>query len=170
MLGSIIIIACNTHATEKVKDSPFLNVYGEADYVGSVTCENCHADKQHTFQHTGMGLSFSKATRQKSGADFSNALIYDSFLRFVLSFFFGEAKTCLSQNSEYKSKDTTHYREEKIEYIIGSGQHTNSHFWSDEGYIYQAPMTWYVQEQKWGLPPDMSPIIFGFHVRLNKSV
>jgi predicted CXXCH cytochrome family protein len=152
LLGSIIIIACNTHATEKVKDSPFLNVYGEADYVGSVTCENCHADKQHTFQHTGMGLSFSKATRQKSGADFSNALIYDSFSDlFYRSFWRGE--NMFIAEFRIQEQDTTHYREEKIEYIIGSGQHTNSHFWSDEGYIYQAPMTWYVQEQKWGLPP-----------------
>lgn len=152
LLGSIIIIACNTHTKEKVKDSPFLNVYGEADYVGSEACENCHADKHNTFQHTGMGLSFNKATRQKSGADFSNALIYDSLSDlFYRSFWRGE--DMFIAEFRIKEQDTTHYREERIEYIIGSGQHTNSHFWSDQGYIYQAPMTWYVQEQRWGLPP-----------------
>ena len=49
--------------------------------------------------------------------------------------------------------DTTHKRIEKINYIVGSGQHTNSHIIDINGYIYQAPITWYTQEKKWDMAP-----------------
>jgi len=147
-----IVFACNTQSISSGKTSPFKNVYGNAEYVGSEACENCHGDKHLSFQHTGMGLSFDKASKKKSAADFSEAIIYDTALNlYYHSFWKGEEMYI----SEYRlnGMDTSHYREEKVEYIIGSGQHTNSHFWSDQGYIYQAPMTWYEQEKKWGLPP-----------------
>ncbi|MBK8472384.1 MAG: hypothetical protein IPL33_09550 [Sphingobacteriales bacterium] len=44
-----------------------------------------------------------------------------------------------------KQADTTHYREQYIKYIIGSGQHTNSHIYDENGYLYQAPITFYTQ-------------------------
>ncbi|MBK9016710.1 MAG: hypothetical protein IPM82_23000 [Saprospiraceae bacterium] len=49
--------------------------------------------------------------------------------------------------------DTIHHRLEKISYIVGSGQHTNSHIINENGYLYQAPVTWYTQEKRWDLAP-----------------
>ena len=49
--------------------------------------------------------------------------------------------------------DTTHKRTEKISYIIGSGQHTNSHIIDENGYIFQAPITFYTQQKKWDMAP-----------------
>ena len=104
------------------------------------------------FNILAWGLASARLQGKNLEQIFSNALIYDSFSDlFYRSFWRGE--NMFIAEFRIQEQDTTHYREEKIEYIIGSGQHTNSHFWSDEGYIYQAPMTWYVQEQKWGLPP-----------------
>ncbi len=52
-----------------------------------------------------------------------------------------------------EGKDTVHKRTEKVSYIIGSGQHTNSHIINSNGYLYQAPFTWYAQQQRWDMPP-----------------
>jgi hypothetical protein len=52
-----------------------------------------------------------------------------------------------------EGRDTVHQRVEKIDYIVGSGQHTNSHLTSVNGYLYQMPMTFYTQQKKWDLPP-----------------
>ena len=41
---------------------------------------------------------------------------------------------------------------EQIDYIVGSGQHTNSHMMEVNGYFYQLPLTWYTQDGKWDLP------------------
>jgi hypothetical protein len=52
-----------------------------------------------------------------------------------------------------KGKDTIYKRQETVDYIVGSGQHTNSHIQSVNGYLNQMPMTFYTQKQKWDLPP-----------------
>jgi tetratricopeptide (TPR) repeat protein len=50
-------------------------------------------------------------------------------------------------------RDTVHNRLEQIHWIVGSGQHTNSHMREINGYLYQVPLTWYAQAKKWDLPP-----------------
>ncbi|HNI54263.1 MAG TPA: hypothetical protein PK511_07060, partial [Chitinophagales bacterium] len=62
-------------ATENV----YLNANDTVSYVGMETCKLCHADKHATFMHTGMGMSFDKATKSKSAAlfDAEHALVYD---------------------------------------------------------------------------------------------
>ena len=52
-----------------------------------------------------------------------------------------------------RNLDTVYQRTEEITYIIGSGQHTNSHLIKKGDYIVQAPFTWYAQDEKLDLPP-----------------
>ena len=52
-----------------------------------------------------------------------------------------------------KNQDTIHNRIEKVSYIVGSGQHTNSHIIDINGYIFQAPITYYTQDRKWDMAP-----------------
>ncbi len=134
-------------------DSPFRNVRDSVAYVGMNTCKSCHANVHETFQHTGMGRSFDLATLQKSAAKFGpQAVVFDSLRNFYYHPFF---KDSVMYVLEYRLEngDTTHRRLEQISYIIGSGQHTNSHIINENGYIYQAPITWYTQEQRWDLAP-----------------
>jgi len=151
---AITFFACIQHnANEPELTSPFKNVYGNANYVGSVVCANCHVEKHESFMHTGMGLSFDSATKTKSAGKFNTLPVYDSLNNLFYRAFFKDNKMFIKEWQLGVHGDTTHQREEQIAYIIGSGQHTNSHFWMNNGYVYQAPLTWYVQEQKWGLPP-----------------
>ena len=52
-----------------------------------------------------------------------------------------------------EDSDTIHNLEVKIDYIVGSGQHTNSHISESRNYLFQAPITFYVQKQQWDLAP-----------------
>ena len=63
--------------------------------------------------------------------------------------------------------DTMHKRTEHISYIIGSGQHTNSHLLQVNGYLYQAPITFYTQKQEWDMAPGMSG---GFNSRFGRVI
>ncbi len=134
-------------------DSPFRNVRDSVVYVGMATCASCHANVHETFQHTGMSRSFDHATLQKTTATFGpHAVVYDSLRNFYYHPFF---KDSIMYVLEYRLEngDTTHKRLEKITYIVGSGQHTNSHILDINGYVYQAPVTWYTQEERWDLAP-----------------
>lgn len=140
------------HATE----SPFRNVRDSVAYVGMATCKSCHANVHETFIHTGMGRSFDHAMLQKTAAKYGpHAIVYDSVRNFYYHPFF-KGSTMFVLEYRIENGDTTHHRLEKISYIVGSGQHTNSHIINENGYLYQAPVTWYTQEQRWDLAP-------GFH-------
>lgn len=140
--------------TVVAEDSPWRNVYDTSvQYVGMETCRTCHAGIYDTYIQTGMGQSFDHATRQKSAADFAaHAVVYDKDLDFYYKPYWQNDSLYIM---EYRTegKDTVHKKTQKIDYIIGSGQHTNSHIFSNNGYFYQAPITFYTQKRKWDLAP-----------------
>ena len=141
--------------TTQQNSSPWRNVYDtNAKYVGMQTCRGCHEEVYKTYIQTGMGQSFDHATTQKSAADFSpaHALVYDKELDFYYKPYWNKDSLYIM---EYRTegKDTTHKRIQRIDYIVGSGQHTNSHIFSSNGYLYQAPITFYTQKHQWDLAP-----------------
>ena len=132
-------------------DLGYLNL--DAEYVGKEACASCHPDKFQTYVESQMGRSWTPATLANSAADFDDPdpiyddvedLYYQALSRgdslYILEF-------------RLAGQDTVHKRMEKIDYIVGSGHHTNSHIMDVNGYLYQMPMTWYVQSGQWDLPP-----------------
>ena len=133
--------------------SRFKNLHDSMEYVGMQKCRQCHSDVYESFKKTGMGQSFGPATPEVSDADFSNhPTVYDSFKDFYYTSFWRDSSLYIK---EYRLEDgdTVHKRVQLIDYVIGSGHHTNSHIYSTNGYLYQAPMTFYTQDQEWDLPP-----------------
>lgn len=130
----------------------YLNHHDTVKYVGMNACRACHADKHSTFVHTGMGQSFEKASKQKSSADFSHNAVYDKFSDFYYQPLWVKDKFYIKEY-RLEGKDTVHSRLEQVSYIVGSGQHTNSHITETNGYLTQVPLTFYTQDGKWDLPP-----------------
>ncbi len=141
------------NATSK-PESPWLNVYDTSvHYAGMDACRGCHNDIYETFIKTGMGQSFGFANKEKSAADFDkHALVYDPDLDFYYKPFWINDSLFIKEY-RLEGKDTTHVRIQRVDYIIGSGQHTNSHIFNANGYLYQAPITFYTQKRKWDLAP-----------------
>lgn len=130
----------------------YLNHSDSATYVGINTCRLCHQDIYNSFIKTGMGKSFDIATRRKSSADFSKALIYDKYSDFYYRAFW-DRDSLQFMEFRLQRADTVFKRVERVNYIIGSGQHTNSHIQNVNGYFNQMPMTFYTQKHQWDLPP-----------------
>lgn len=151
------------------KDSTllFLNHHDTVNYVGMQTCAGCHPDKVDSFMQTGMGRSFGFATSTRSAAHFHNLKpVYDAWNDlYYLPFLEGD-KIRLREY-RLKGKDTVFSRTETITYIIGSGHHTNSHLIERNGYLFQAPLTYYVQEGKWELPPGYEQ---GNNIRFSRKI
>ncbi len=133
--------------------SAWHNVYDTTiQYVGMETCRSCHAEVYNTYIQTGMGQSFDHATKQKSAADFTHAPIYDKDLDFYYKPYW-QSDSLYIKEYRITDGDTSHLLVQKIDYIVGSGQHTNSHIFSKNGYLYQAPVTFYTQKKQWDLAP-----------------
>jgi hypothetical protein len=152
LIVSFLIILLNCNTSEK---NPYLNIQDPTTkYVGMQTCKSCHWQVYESFIKTGMGQSWGIANKEKSAANFepSKALVYDSVKDFYYKpYWDGDSLTIM----EYRlsGKDTVHKRLEKVSYIVGSGQHTNSHIININGYLHQAPITFYTQKGKWDLAP-----------------
>ncbi|MBI3518720.1 MAG: tetratricopeptide repeat protein [Bacteroidetes bacterium] len=155
----VIVFSCHTPegnnavaATTQQDTLLYLNHSDSAKYVGINTCKLCHQDIYNTFIKTGMGKSFDVASKTKSAGDYHTSVIHDKIGDFYYKAYWLNDSL---QFLEYrlKGKDTIYKRRETVNFIIGSGHHTNSHIQSVNGYLNQMPMTFYTQKKQWDLPP-----------------
>jgi tetratricopeptide (TPR) repeat protein len=143
---------CTGSKEHSFKSDSYLNLNDSATYVGMSTCKQCHVGIHERFTRTGMGQSLSKASKAKSAAKFGvNGLISDIHSGYSYQAFWRNDSLVIRENKNQHGISFS--REQIITYIIGSGQHTNSHLTLSNGYLYQAPLTYYTQDGKWDLPP-----------------
>ena len=96
----------------------------------------CHYDIYQTYVQTGMGQSMSLATPENSEAIFTeNSILTDTFNHFRYHPFWKDSVLKLKELHDYGE------RIEDVDFIVGSGHHTNSHLWEDGGYVHQMPFT-----------------------------
>jgi hypothetical protein len=152
-VSAFLLIYCNQNDSKEKASLSYLNLNDTVAYVGMNTCKTCHANIHKSFIHTGMGRSFDHATAEKSFASYGkHDLVFDEKSNFYYKPFFKDSTLYITE-FRIENGDTTHKRTEKISYIIGSGQHTNSHIIDENGYIFQAPITFYTQEKRWDMAP-----------------
>jgi len=156
LLFVLIIVSlfkCGSSDNNAAKKETYKNLDSNVHYVGMLVCKECHSNIYETFIETGMGKSFDKATKAKSSARFGkDDVVYDKFSDMNYHpFWHGDSMKIMEFRLE--KKDTTFKRIENVNYIVGSGQHTNSHIFNTNGYLHQMPMTFYTQKEKWDLPP-----------------
>ncbi|MCS6991491.1 MAG: tetratricopeptide repeat protein [Chitinophagales bacterium] len=142
-----------THCGKQPHQRPYRNLSDTAYYVGMQACRGCHEDIYQTFIRTGMGQSWGAATPSKSAARLTgHEAVYDSFKNFwYRPFWLGDRMYI--EEYRLRGTDTLYRRREQVTFIVGSGQHTNSHLWWHQGYLCQAPITYYTQKGVWDLAP-----------------
>lgn len=132
----------------------YLNWHDTVSYVGKAVCKSCHRDIYQHFIHTGMGQSLGPATPQKSIARLQkHPVLHDTAHQLRYHPFWDQQKLKLLEFRLSPRGDTLHRRIVTIDYVIGSGQHTNSHLVARNGYLTQAPFTWYAQKGLLDWPP-----------------
>lgn len=157
LLLAVLFTACgrtpDTKLTGDTSASSYLNFSPEATNVGKETCKSCHPAQYETYIKAQMGRSFKPATLSASAANFDHpAPVYDGIKNLYYQAFH-RGQDLFMREYRLAGPDTIFSRVEQIDFIIGSGQHTNSHMMEVNGYFYQMPMTWYAQEGIWDLPP-----------------
>ena len=163
------ILLMNCQSETQPSASPYKNIQDTtAKYVGMQTCRTCDEAVYQTYKETGMGQSWGLANQEKSAGDFSpaKAHVYDDSLdlHYVPHWVNGQL---FIDEFRLEGKDTIHKRIQHIDYIVGSGQHTNSHLYQVNGYLYQAPITFYTQKGRWDLAPGFEK---GANSRFNRKI
>ncbi len=163
----ITVEACRSGNQDASEELAFLNLNDSVTYVGPAKCISCHANVHATFRHTGMGRSFGLASKNRSDAQFGpDALVYDTTGNFYYHPFWQHDTLKVVEFRISPSGDTIHKRMEAVDYIIGSGQHTNSHLRENNQYLFQVPLTYYTQKKIW----DMAPGFQGTKTRFSRAI
>jgi tetratricopeptide (TPR) repeat protein len=162
---------CDTKSSKqaivKIDSTYYLNHSDSAKYVGIATCRTCHQEIYNTYIQTGMGQSFDSASHAKSAAKLGkDATFYDRFSNFHYQAFWNGNQLSFKEY-RLENGDTTFSRTENVDYIVGSGHHTNSHIQNVNGYLFQMPMTFYTQKGHWDLPPGFEE---GNNNRFNRAL
>lgn len=169
----IFFMYCHSPTTQKNNPNylPYNSLQQQnVAFAGMQTCRSCHQQIYDSFMHTGMGQSFSKATPQKSAAHFApHTVIHDTATGFYYHPFFKNDSLFFTEFllNETNPRDTVYKYTQHIQYIIGSGQHTNSHIYEQNGYFFQAPITFYTQKKIWDLAPGFNA---GFNARFDRTI
>ncbi len=163
----VYLMSCNSHNEDSDDKKQYSSLNDTVQYAGILSCKECHSDKYETFLHTGMGLSFDRATKSKSSAKFSDiAIISDTFKNLQYHPFWKNDSLVVLE-FRLSGRDTLFKRAEHVDWIVGSGQHTNSHLMNVNGYVFQVPATFYTQKKKWDLPPGFEG---GYNSRFSRKI
>lgn len=131
----------------------WLNHDPSVAYTGKQACASCHEDIAGSFALTGMGRSFYKPQRATAIERFDPPqVVHDASSGYSYHpFWKGDSLFLLE--FRLSGGDTVYRRLEVLDFVVGSGHQTRSYVLNRKGYYYEAPITWYVQAQKWDLSP-----------------
>ena len=149
-LVTFFIFSCQRGEVSNYKE--YLNHNDTVKYVGMNECKICHLEIYNSFTQTGMGKSLSPAVKINSSLANKPNLIYDTIKNLFYQPVWINDSLWIKEFRIYK-KDTVHILEKKVNYIIGSGHHTNSHLFEVNGFLHQMPYTYYTQDSISDLPP-----------------
>lgn len=133
----------------------------EDGYIDAEVCSSCHADVALSFRHTGMGRSIDRPTRANRIEDYAvrntvhNRRSGDSYTMV-------ERDGAFYQQRYRQGPDgrRTSPLEERVDYIIGSGDQARSYLHRDpEGRLIELPVTWYQEGGgAWGMTPGYDQV------------
>jgi len=128
----------------------------QSDYVDASVCTNCHRDIAETYRKTGMGRSFYIPTAANAVEDYAHAntvFHQPSGLRYTMIERNGEFFERRSE-AGFDGKETN-VMEERIDYVIGSGNHSRSYLHrAPDGQLIELPVSWYSENHGyWAMSP-----------------
>ncbi len=133
--------------------SPWLNTRAGVKYVGDAVCARCHADIAETFRHHPMGRSlFPIASAPAVGFTQPNgtATFGDARSEFTIERRGGRE---IHRETFRDGGQVLAQVEAAVAYAVGSGARSISYFVERDGRLFESPITWYAQTQKWDVSP-----------------
>lgn len=150
LLAFCLIINCSQLEEQQQTLPELSDTYAEK---GMDACQSCHQQIYSNYLETGMGHSMYLPTRSTIPMPLaSKSAVYDSHSDFHYQLFWENDSLYLLEFRLVKG-DTLYQREEKIDYVIGSGKKTRSFLIHRNGYLYETPITWYSQKGIFDLSP-----------------
>ncbi|HVZ17970.1 MAG TPA: multiheme c-type cytochrome, partial [Terriglobales bacterium] len=110
-----------------------------------VSCANCHKKIYDSYQQTNMAKASGKASDGLVTGEFFHEL---SHVRYRV--FEKDGRTWMSYE---RDTDPKLKGQRELLYYIGSGRKGRSYLFSVQGFLFETPINWYSQEERWNMAP-----------------
>ncbi len=148
---------------------PCISAFGQlgnqpnSGYVGSAACSRCHLVIANQFAHTSMGRSLTPIT-----ADFLKTLpvpatFYDAKTAHSFEVHAEGGKLYQSEFQTGADGKEIFRNTHALEWIIGTGENGFGALLRRDGYLFQAPLSYYTRAAKWDLSPGYQNGDYGFN-------
>jgi len=154
LAAAVALVATFRHRSSR--SSQLVTQASHSDYVDGAVCASCHQDIAETYRKTGMARSFFIPTAANVVEDYAHAntvFHQPSGLRYAMIERNGEFFERRSQ-AGFDGKETN-VMEERIDYVIGSGNHSRSYLHrAPDGQLIELPVSWYSEVSGyWAMSP-----------------
>src|SRR5258707_11565044 len=106
----------------------------QALFVGNSVCADCHAEIFRTYRTTPMARSSGVVSGTVPEGSFRHAN--------------SETEYQIDRSGTVRVSRGSRSTERKLDYFIGSGATGQSFLYSENGFLFQAPITWYTQKAR----------------------
>jgi Cytochrome c554 and c-prime len=119
--------------------------YVSSGYVGNEACAGCHAAIYESYRRTPMARASGSAIENVIPADFVHS---KSGVHYRVS----SQANHVWLNFDRPDDPAVRGRRELL-YYIGSGRRGLSYLFAEDGFLFESPVNWYSNEQRWDMAP-----------------
>lgn len=143
-----------SRATEtEVTAHAFRNANTSTSFVGDAACFDCHEDEYRGFQEHGMAQSFYPLTPQHVVEDFSGVTLHHAASGYYYRPYREGDRFFQEEYRLGAGGQKTHQLVREITYVVGSGTAARTYLAENNGRLYEMPLTWYTQAERWDFSP-----------------
>jgi Tetratricopeptide repeat len=132
------------------------------EYTGSAACAQCHREIYEQFSRTGMGRSLSTVTPTFLKTLRASASVEDQDPNVHLEVNVRDGKLYQTQFETGADGQEIYRDTREVEWIVGSGANGLSGLVRRDDSLVQAPLSFYIRPQRWGLSPGYELGNYGF--------
>jgi Tfp pilus assembly protein PilF len=131
----------------------FRNVLESTEFVGDEACFDCHEDEYTGYQSHGMARSYYALTGENRLEATDGVAIEDPSSDLIYTVV--ESDGSLYQEEFERGEDGTRQNviRRRMDYVVGSGGAARTYLTDNNGRLYQLPLTWYTQTDRWDFSP-----------------
>ncbi len=155
LLIPILILAGCSDGSQPSDATPpaFLNANTAVGYVGAAACASCHEDQYSGFQEHGMANSFYELTAHNTVETLPGPWIVDRANGYRYRAERRGDSVVQVEELQDRGGRVIHTLERRMKYVMGSGTAARTYFDDSEGFLYELPLTWYTQKERWDFSP-----------------